>query len=130
MTQSFNALTLLEMETRSRHANKTKRIAALETWIAANYRDTAEDREKMGSFYSLITIPQHRRESLQMLLARPASNTNRIAPASEVDEEMIEKSSANAAIQFDFFVGLLTITILSRHRLIHDRLAGTYLVAR
>ena len=103
VTQLSKAMTLLEIESRSRHESKPQRMAALETWIAANFREVAEDREKMDSFYAMIAIPHHRRELLNKLLAKPDASPQQIVEATESYEKILAEPRNTSLVEFNFF---------------------------
>lgn len=97
------ALVLLEIENQIERPDKMERMASVETWIAAHYREVTEDRSQMESFYSMTAIPPHRRERLKALMAKPAPTPEAITAANADYERILAEPRTTVPADIGFF---------------------------
>lgn len=102
ITELSKVAMMLEIESMVPSPEQDQRIAALETLIAADYREPIEDKETINSVYAAMVIPTDRAK-LEELISRPPPSAEEAAVARQAYEQMLSETEFMTPAEMGFF---------------------------
>ncbi|MGI9472858.1 MAG: hypothetical protein ACR2NZ_15065, partial [Rubripirellula sp.] len=115
VTELAHVMQLIDIEQRLNEPEKLEHIAAMETYVSANFRDLLSNPAKMDSFYALTVIPVARRGRFPQIIDSPLPDEKAAAEAKAVFEEVDGKirSIMPASMSFLSGVGLVFLSAVA-----------------